>query len=470
MNYIQLLYRLYRFLVSGVTSNDGGFKHIWNVAFPLIIMSATLTIMQICDRKFLSMQSTDYVAAALPAGMLAFNIGSFFLITINFSSAVVSQYFGKKNYESCVKTAWAAIAFALCAGFIISYIMPYIGVFFINQFAANVKLNQLQLEYFLPLASSTAFACLTSACCSYFSGQSLTKVVAIANIAGMISNIFLDYILIFGNCGFPALGLTGAGVATTISALITSLVALGFFINYRPKGMPKVSEFIGLDVSLIWKILKFGSPIGLMVLLDVGAWYFAMSMVGYISDAAAAAITITISINQLSFMPMLGFTDAASIIFGQNVGRKKLILAEMVIYRSWLMIWVYMCITGLFYLIFPDVLINFFAPVNSTGDFSEVLRIGKISLICAAFYNFLDASKFIIMGALRGAGDTKVLVVVIVLSCWLFMVPAMYLVTNVFQGTIELVWGVFATLIVIQNIAFFIRFKSRAWTKVKMTS
>ena len=465
-------------MLSSMSGKDGSFKHIWSVAYPLIIMSATLTVMQICDRKFLSMQSTDYVAAALPAGMLAFNMGSLFLITTNFTASVVSQYFGKRDSLSCVSAAWSAISFALVSGLFISFVLPFLGVEIIKYAAANELLRGLQIEYFITLSPSVAFACLTGACCSYFSGQGLTKVVAIANFFGMLVNVGLDYILIFGHPGFPEFGIgaipefgiIGAGVATSIAALTTALVSLAFFFFYRPNNMLKVIEHIKFDLKMIGKIFKFGFPVGLMVVMDVSAWFIAMSMVGRISDAAAAAITITVSINQLSFMPMLGFADAASIIFGQNVGRKKFKLGEIIIYRSWLMIWVYMAITAIFYLLFPVELINFFAPSQADTDFATVLEIGKISLTCAAFYNFLDSLKFILMGALRGAGDTKILVVVVVLACWLFMVPAISLTILVFKGTILNVWMVFATLIFIQNVAFFLRFKSRKWAKIELTS
>ncbi|UDQ98025.1 MATE family efflux transporter [Lentisphaerota bacterium WC36G] len=478
MNYINFLYRAYRFMASSITSKDGSFKHIWQVAYPLIIMSATLTIMQICDRKFLSMQSTDYVAAALPAGMLAFNMGSFFLVTINFTSSVVAQYFGKKADKPCVTAAWSAIALALVAGIFISFCLPYVGIEILKFVASDEHLCGLQIEYFFPLSSSVAFACLTSACCSYFSGQGMTKVVAIANFFGMLVNILLDYLLIFGHKGFPmldigeipALGLTGAGVATSCAALTTALVSLGFFFFYRPNKMLKVIEFIKFDIKMVYKIFKFGVPVGLMVVMDVGAWFIAMSLIGRISKEAAAAMTITVSINQLSFMPMLGFTDAASIIFGKNIGRGKLRLGEIVIYRSWVMIWSYMAITATIYLLFPMNLLNFFAPSIVDGDFSEVLVIGKISLTCAAFYNFFDSAKFILMGALRGAGDTKILVIVVVAACWLFMVPAILLTIMVFNGTIINVWMVFAALILIQTISFFIRFKSRKWANIKLTS
>ena len=268
----------------------------------------------------------------------------------------------------------------------------------------------------------------------------------------------------------PKMGLTGAGIATSFAALTTALVSLSFFLFYRPNKMLKVIEFIKVDIKMIYKIFKFGVPVGLMVVMDVAAWFIAMSMVGRISREAAIAMTITLSINQVSFMPMLGFTDAASIIFGQNIGRGKLKLGEIVIYRSWVMIWGYMSITAAVYLLFPVDLINFFAPAQVDGNFTKVVEVGTISLSCAAFYNFLDSLKFVLMGALRGAGDTKILVIVVVLACWLFMVPAILLTILVFKGSILNVWMVFATLITIQTVSFFVRFKSRKWAKIKLTA
>ncbi|MFA7230057.1 MAG: MATE family efflux transporter [Victivallaceae bacterium] len=447
---------------------SGGYLEIWKVAYPLILMSASNSVMQFVDRMFLAENSTEDVAAALPAGILYFTLFCFFMVTTNFTSALVAQFFGARDNLSCVKAAWSGFYFAVFASLVIVFVIPFAGDFILSHNGHNPLIQGKEKEYFQSLIPCGAFICMSSAFFSFFSGRGKTLCIAMINIAGCGLNIILDYIFIFGKCGMPALGILGAGQATSIAAAFILLCAMILFSSVDQVQFPtrKVRE---LRMEYLKKLFSFGTPSGLQVLFDVGAFTFVTFMIGNLSEVALASTTIALSINHLSFMPLLGFSQATSIVCGQYIGRDQKDVALKSAYHSWRLTSVYMSFCSMFYLFLPLTLIGMFSPgsKHSAIDFTQVLRYGRWILACAALFNFFDATKFIFMGALRGAGDTKSVLIISSLCAWLLMVPGTVLLIYC-KSSIITVWIFLTFCTLVEALIIFWRFRSGAWQKIDL--
>jgi MATE family multidrug resistance protein len=446
----------------------GGYIEIWNIAYPLVIMSASHSIMQFVDRKFLAMNSTEDVAAALPAGILYFTMFCFFMVTTNFTSALVAQFFGARDNNSCVRASWTGFYFAIMAAVLIVFAMPYIGLLFIQMGGHSPKMISLENEYFLSLVPSGAFVCISAAFFAFFSGRGKTAYVATVNTIACVLNIFLDYIFIFGKLGLPAMGIVGAGLATSLATMFSFVCILCLFLAVDQQQF-ETRKHRDFRWDYLKKLFGFGTPAGLQVLFDVGAFTLVTFMIGHVSKEALATTTIALSINLLSFMPLLGFSDATSIITGQFIGRNKHNIAAKCAYRAWRMAAVYMCFAGLVYLLLPRPLIGMFSPNQQNGiDFEEIMRSGSVILALAALFNFFDATKFIFMGALRGAGDTKAVMIISSLCAWGIMVPGTVTMIFVFKAGVAQIWMFLTFYILIESLIIFWRFRSGKWQKINM--
>ncbi|MCK4981720.1 MAG: polysaccharide biosynthesis C-terminal domain-containing protein, partial [Victivallaceae bacterium] len=213
----------------------GGYGQILKVAYPLIILSASHTIMQFVDRQFLAFNSTEDVAAALPGGILYFTMFCFFMVTINFTSALVAQFFGTKDMISCVRACWTGFYFALLAGCFIVLAVPPLGTFIIQHGGHSPDIVAKEVEYFLALAPSGAFMCMGAAFFAFFSGRGKTAYVATVNTIACALNILLDYLLIFGHWGFPELGIYGAGIATSLASVFSFICIVIVFLSRNQK-------------------------------------------------------------------------------------------------------------------------------------------------------------------------------------------------------------------------------------------
>jgi MATE family multidrug resistance protein len=447
----------------------GGYLEIWRIAYPLMIMSASHLIMQFTDRSFLAINSTEDVAAAFPAGILYFTLFSFFMVTTNFTSALVAQFFGARNNDACVRAAWTGFYFAVGAGLIIIYILPHFGRLILVHSGHAPGLITRELDYFSAMIPCGAFICMSEPFFAFFSGRGQTKFVAIVNIAACVVNLILAYMLIFGKFGAPALGIYGAGTATTLASMFSCVCAFTGFMCVNQKVFATRTNRAP-EWAYIKKLLSYGTPAGLQVLFDVGAFTIVTFMIGQLQSAALAATTIALTINQFSFGPLLGFTDATSIVVGQNIGRDHKDIAEKSAYRAWRMAAFYMIFAAAVYLFLPTPLISLFSPKHAGGmiDFKEVLEIGKMILMFAAIFNFFDATKFVFMGALRGSGDTRAVLLICIISNWGLLVPGICILVMVFKCSIVTIWAYMTFTIMVEASILLWRFRTGQWRKIEL--
>ncbi|MDD5728660.1 MAG: MATE family efflux transporter [Victivallales bacterium] len=446
----------------------GEYARIFKVAYPLVILSASNSIMQFVDRQFLAFNSTEDVAAAMPGGITYFTLFCFFLVTVNFTNALVAQFYGAGNISSCIRTCWTSFYFALATGIVIVFALPWIGGLVIASGGHAPEIVVRELEYFHALGPSGAFMCLGAAFFAFFSGRGKTVYVATVNTIACALNILLDYLMIFGHWGFPKLGILGAGLATSLASVFSFLCILLIFLNCDQQRFP-TRKYRSFRPEYLKKLFSFGTPAGIQVFFDVGAFTMVLFLIGHIGNTALAATTISLAINQIVFLPLLGFSDATSIVCGQFIGMGELESARRSACRAWHLAALYMVIAGIVYLVMPEPLLELFRPRNKSGiEFGEILKNGAVILALAAFYNFFDATKFIFMGALRGAGDTRILMVIAISFSWGIMVPGVLLTIFVFHGTLIAVWIFLSLYVVLEAMIMFWRFRSGRWQKINM--
>ena len=443
------------------------YSSIWKVAYPLILMNAGMTIMQFCDRKFLAMHSEEEVAASLPAGVLSFTILSFFIVLVAYTSTVVAQYFGRGKLHSCIQATWNGFYLSVFFGVVVVCLMPLIGLPVLNHSGHEAHLIPLERDYFTTLIPGAAFACMNTAFVTFFNGSGRTIYSACINILACGVNVILDYMLIFGRWGAPEMGIGGAGLATSLSCAFGASLAATCFLGQKQSRYPTRSHR-SLSLKEIKRLFRFGSPSALQVLSDVGAYAGFAFLIGLIDQEAMVVTTIVIAINHMAFYPMLGLADATGILTGQLMGAHHPNLVFRLTYRAWMLATLYMAIIALFYVFFPEWLFGQFAPQGNsqTEAFAEIIRKGKYLLLCALIYNVFDALKFVFMGALRGAGDTRACVIITTVCAWGIMIPGMAIMIFFFNQGVVSVWIFSSVCVLLEAGIYFWRFRTEKWKNI----
>lgn len=239
----------------------------------------------------------------------------------------------------------------------------------------------------------------------------------------ILLNIFLNWILIFGNLGSPALGLTGAGLATFAARAVAlaGMVWLVFADRRFRESLP-ARWFAAIEWGWIRRLLRIGLPVSLQLIMEVGAFSAATLAAGWIGVGALAAHQIALTCAGTTFMFPLGISQAVTIRVGHAMGRGH---ADRVARIGFGAISMGVCIMGAFalgFLFFGEPIAGAF-----TAD-PDVRRLAATLLIVAGIFQLFDGTQVVSIGALRGLHDVRVPTAVVFTAYWIIALPLGWLI------------------------------------------
>jgi MATE family multidrug resistance protein len=255
----------------------------------------------------------------------------------------------------------------------------------------------------------------------YLNAVHIVRPVMYGLIVANLVNAAVNWVLIHGELGFPALGIIGAAWATVLSR--TALAAfLWLVILYReresPSGLHDV-PFV-MDPRRMWAIVTLGTPAAMQILLEVGVFAAASTLAGRITPAAVAAHQIVLNVVGCLFMVPYGISSAAAVRVGHAIGRRDPRGAR---HAGWIAVALAlgaMTCSAILFALAPGALIRLFT------DDPEVLTIGVGLLLVAAVFQLFDGLQVVSTGALRGLGDTRVPMIANLIGHWGLGLPIAY--------------------------------------------
>ncbi|MGN0827324.1 MAG: MATE family efflux transporter [Kiritimatiellia bacterium] len=401
--------------------NPGGVREVLPVALPLIISSGANAIMMFCDRVFLARFDSISIQAALPAGVLSFTLCCGFQAVIAYTGTFVAQYYGAKRLDQIVRTVFQGFWLTLTAIPLMMLLIPA-GIWLIRSNGHPVDVVASEELYFSVLMVGGVFLCVNALLSGYFCGVGKARLTMYVNLVGAGFNIGADWLLIFGNWGLPRMGIFGAGLATVLGVTIPGMILFLCFLRELARG-PRPKGFWRPDLALCRRICRFGLPAAGHQLIEVSAFTAFVMLLGRLGALELAAGNICFSINHLAFAPLYGLGVAASILVGRYQGARESGLAERAGWSSVVVGLGYMGVVGGSFLLVPDWYLSLFGANQAEYSIGELLGTGMPLLRLMAFWGFADLVNIVLVGALRGAGDTRVPLLVTTLGSWLVWLP-----------------------------------------------
>jgi len=442
--------------------SEGGYKDVLILAIPLIISTGTTSVLHFVDRVFLAWYSAEALAASMPASMMAHTFMSLFLGIGGYTSVFVAQYFGAAKYDRVGPVIWQGIYISAAGGLLLLCLIPFSRDIF-SFFGHDPLIQQNEIIYFKILCLCGFPGIAVSSISGYFSGRGKPWPVMWVNIAGVILNLILDYIFIFGKFGLPEMGIKGAGYATLIANIFTLSIFLFLISAGSQNRVYHTIKGWRPDKKLLARMLRFGTPAGMQYFLDMAAFTLFLLLLGRLGTVNLVATNIAFNINTLAFMPMIGCGTAVSVLVGQFLGKGKADMAEKSSYSGFHLTFVYMLSISIAYVVIPDIFIAPFAMKADPKEFAEIYSLSVVLLRFVAIYSIFDTMSIIFSSAVKGAGDTKFVMYMSVIMAWVIMVIPSYIAIE-FLGFGVLSCWVFATLFVcVLGIGFYLRFRHGKW-------
>lgn len=300
---------------------------------------------------------------------------------------------------------------------------------------------------------------------NFFAGLGNTALQMRASLIAMVLNVALNWVLIQGRLGAPALGVRGAALASLV-ATVAGLAYLGYgFARGWVSGLP--STHLALRWGELWRLLRFGVPNGLNWFLEFSAfWLFINAIVAALGTTVLAAMMVVMQINSVSFMPSFGIASAGAILSGQAIGRGRrddvagILRLTLGVAACW------QGMVGLVYLLAPEPLMRLFAPGGVVE--AEMVAVGAVMLALSAGWQLFDAAGITCGEILRSAGDTVWSLWARLLLAWFLFVPAAWLVVARLEGGyVAAILSIIGYLAVLSTVLM-LRLRSGAWRRIDL--
>jgi MATE family multidrug resistance protein len=267
--------------------------------------------------------------------------------------------------------------------------------------------------------------------------------IGLTIVAANVVNVVLNYAWIFGNFGFPALGVIGSAWATATSRWLMAamLLALGWgtLKQYFGERAPNL-----LDLRPVWRMLRLGLPIGVQMMLEGGAFNIMALLMGWLGVVQVAAHQIALNLASLVFMVPLGVSSAAAVIVGHAVGRgdaegvRRATVASLVVGAG------FMLCTGALFIAAPEIFARLYTPDVT------VIALAALLLPIAGVFAVFDGLQVVAIGLLRGLGDTRTPMIVNVVGFWCIGMPvSLWLGFGLDYGAVGLWWGLVVGLVIV---------------------
>ena len=356
---------------------------------------------------------------------------------------------------------------SILAGLSFLLLIPFAERFF-HLVGHGPQIEEMETIYFQLLCLGAAPSTISSALAGFFTGRGKTVSVMWVNIVGTALNMLLNYLLIFGKWGFPAWGVLGAGLATVIATGFTAAVFLVMVFRSRYERQFSTRSNWRFDPALFLRLLRYALPNGIQWTVESVGFTVFILVLGRLGTVELAATNIAFNINMLAFMPMMGFGTAISILVGQNLGGDRPDLSERSVYSGLHLSFIYFVIMDLLYIFTPQIFIWPFAAGAEPGSLAEVERMVVVLLRFIAVYVLFDALSISYSSGLKGAGDTRFVMYMIILFSFSGLTLPIYLALVVFQLGLYAAWTVITVYIAGLGVVFWIRFLGGKWKTMRV--
>lgn len=411
------------------------------IAYPVIIGQLGFIMMGVVDSIMVGSIGAIPLAGATLANSLFILL---FIIGLGISIAVtplVAIAVGGNRYEECGVLFRQSLLVNMITGVVLALLIIISSNFLVYIDQPPEVVGQAQ-SYSRILGLSVIPSMLFASYKQFIEGFSVMKPAMIVVLLANLINILVNWILIFGKLGFPALGLNGAGWATFISRVFMALVIMVYVMRSgRFKKYDVTFHFKSINRKIIRKILALGLPGGIQYFFEVGAFSFAVVMVGWLGTNQLAAHQIAINLASISFMSAVGVSAAGSIRVGNAVGKKSIGETRRAGFTAIIISASIMSCFGIAFVLLRDILPRLYI------DNPAVISFASSVLVIAALFQISDGVQAVGIGILRGLMDVKAPTLITFIAYWIIALPIGYLLGFVFGYGIIGVWvGLFLGL------------------------
>lgn len=411
------------------------YKEIWKIAYPIILGSIVQNIISVTDTAFLGRVGEVELGAAA--------IGSVFYLTLvmlgfGFSigtQIIVARRFGENKHNEIGITIEHSHYFLIFLAIILVFVMKSSMPFIFSNVLESEQVREASQEYLNYRIIGLLFACVNFGFRAFYIGIARTKVITFTTILMALMNVFFDYVLIFGNLGFPKLGIAGAAIASVTAEITACLFFIFYTIKFVDIKYFGLFQFHKFSFPLLKRIFTVAFPMMMQNFISFIGWFFFFLFVEKMGEHSLAISNVIRSIYVVMLIPIWGFTSATNSLVSFVIGRER---TEEVL--SLILKILKLCIAGVMVLVLINIAIPEMVLSIYTNN-SVLIQDSLPSLYMVSVAAIFLTVGFVFFSGVSGTGMTKVSFAIETVVIFMYVLIT-YLLVNMKNSSVEIVWSV----------------------------
>ncbi|MCI6886796.1 MAG: MATE family efflux transporter [Lachnospiraceae bacterium] len=430
------------------------------IAFPVALQGMLNTVVNLVDTMMIGTLGETAIAAVGLANKVFFVFSLLVFGVVSGSGVLAAQYWGNQDVKNIRKVLGLALTIALTGSVVFltpSVIRPELVM---RIFTTSESAISVGAAYLAVAALSYPFIAITNTYVAMLRAVGQVKAPVIISSVTILINIVLNYILIFGHCGMPALGVVGAAIATLLARIVESgAILCVVYISHSPIAS-RLRELFGYSRAFIRQFAATCTPvIANEFMWGLGVTIYALAY-GRMGDNAVAAITIAQTIQDIAVVLFQGLSAATAVILGNEMGAGELKRAETYARNFFILQFlVTLAAMALCYAI-RGSLIGMYTITP------EVARDVNLCLIVFILYMPFKMFNFVnIVGVLRSGGDTRVCLFIDTSGVWCIGIPMAFLGGLYLKYPIYVVYAMVMFEEAYKAVVGYIRYRQKKWLR-----
>ncbi|GJM34611.1 MAG: MATE family efflux transporter [Saprospiraceae bacterium] len=439
------------------------YRQILSISFPIMLGSAAQNVIALSDSVFLYHLSVEDFAAIGFVGVFYLVIAA---IGYGFSRGgqiMIARRVGESRPEEVGRTFYAMVYYEFALSIIMFFFLHYGCYYFFQLFTNSPLIFSKSLEYLEYRSWGVFFSYTGVAIVALYTGIARTRFIIVDTAILAIVNIVLDYGLVFGHWGLPAMGIAGAGLASTISEMVAFIVFV-IYILLDPKArfyhlfkLPKI------DFKLIRQQYRLSAPIVLQAFVGLGSWFVFFGIVENLGERPLAITNLVRMVYLVLSIPCWGFASGVNTLVSNFIGQRKRQAVIPIIWKTAKISWLTTMVLTLPVVLFPQ---EFLYPLLGSGNSELIQQARPIFYVLVGILTFFSIGGVFFNG-LAGTGATY-MGLKIQFYCAVFYLLYIYIVVNYTNGGLIWAWAaeIFYWMLMLFFIIWYLR--SKRWYTLRV--
>jgi len=409
------------------------YKNIWKISFPIIISGVAQNIVNVTDTAFLGRLGEIELGAAGNAGIFYFVLVITGMGFTTGSQIIIGRRNGEKNYAQIGKVFNHTLYIMLPLALLFFGFIKFYSSDLLAEITKSENIYAAAIDFLRYRSWGIHFAFINFIFIAFYVGITNTKVLTYSTIIMSSINVLLDYGLIFGNYGFPEMGIKGAALASVIAEASALVFFIIYTIIYIDRKKYQLFYFKVIDINVFKRIFKIGSPVMLQNFLSLSSWFIFFMIIEKLGERELAISHIIRSLYMVLMIPLFGFSSATNTLVSNLIGQGNTEMVLPTIKKI-----VFMSLGATFLLLQFNIFIPEFMISIYTHDLSLISEtINTLNVINYTMFFFCIA--FILFNGVSGTGNTRVSLIIEAITITIYLALTYYIAIEL-KSSLPMVW------------------------------